>query len=254
MLTQAEHFTKVYLDWLSDKFIATDVGEYIRIDAPFLDRHNDFVTLYVKPENGGYFLTDDGFTINDLLMTGCDISTPKRKSILNGIVSGFGVNLTSDNELTVIANTHNFALKKHMLIQAMLSVNDMFMMTQSQVASIFIEDIALFLDENEIRFSESIHMPGTSGLSHKVDFLIPPSKKAPERLITGINSPSKTTVGSSLFAWNDIRPLRPSITKLYIFYNDAKKVNNDLLVAIKNCEATPIPWSKKYDFIEELSA
>ena len=254
MLTQAEHFTKAYLDWLGDKFVSTNIGEYIRIDAPFLDRHNDFVTLYVKPENGGYFLTDDGFTINDLIMTGCDLSTPKRKTILDEIIAGFGVNLTQNNELTVVADTSDFALKKHMLIQAMLSVNDMFVMTQSQVANIFIEDIALFLDENDIRFSESIQMPGTSGLSHKVDFLIPSSNKSPERLINGINSPTKTKVGSSLFAWNDIRPLRKSATKLYILYNDDKKVNNDLITAIINCEATPVPWSKKDDFVEELSA
>ena len=70
MMKEAEQFKESYLSWLNGKLVASNVGEYIRIDAPFLDRHNDFITLYVKPENGGYLLTDDGFTIGDLLMAG----------------------------------------------------------------------------------------------------------------------------------------------------------------------------------------
>ncbi len=254
MLTKAKDFPEIYLDWLRKKFVISDVGEYVRIDAPFLDRHNDFVTIYVKSENGGYFITDDAFTITDLQMTGCDLSTPKRKSTLNEIIAGFGVGLTRDNELTIHATDKNFALKKHMLIQAMLSVNDMFMMAQSSVASIFLEDIALFLSKNNIRFSESVQMPGHSGLSHRVDFLIPRSEKAAERIVKGINSPTKTKIKSTLFAWNDIRPLRKSPTKLYILYNDTKTMSTDLIVAIKSCDATPIAWSAKNNFVDELTA
>ncbi|NLL46965.1 MAG: DUF1829 domain-containing protein [Firmicutes bacterium] len=254
MMKEAEQFKESYLSWLNDKLVASNVGEYIRIDAPFLDRHNDFITLYVKPENGGYLLTDDGFTIGDLLMAGCDLSTPKRKMILSEITNGFGVSVTSDDELTIRANTHDFALKRHMLIQAMLSVDDMFMMSQSHTASVFLEDIALFLSDNDVRYSESIQMPGTSGLSHKIDFLIPASKKAPERLMKGVNSPTMEKIKSILFTWSDIRPLRKAETKFLILYNDTKKVSNDLLAAMKNCEATPIPWSSKYSFVEELVA
>lgn len=90
-------------------------------------------------------MTDAGYTISDLDMCGCDImSSPKRKLVLSTILNGFGVQIDGE-QICTKATEINFPQKKHALIQAMLSVNDMFFLSRSQVINVFFEDVQLFL-------------------------------------------------------------------------------------------------------------
>lgn len=110
-------FIDMYVDWLKSNIKAADINDYIEITTPFLDRHNDHIQIYVKQENGKLTITDDSYTISDLIMSGCDLNSSKLRSILNVILNGFGVRMKND-ELYVEANFENFAQKKHMLMQA----------------------------------------------------------------------------------------------------------------------------------------
>jgi hypothetical protein len=97
---------------------------WVEITTPYLDRHNDALQIYVRAENGGYVLTDDGYTIHDLQASGCNL-TGKRQDLLKMTLSGFGVKLR-DEALEVQSTADTFPLKKHSLVQAMLAVNDLF--------------------------------------------------------------------------------------------------------------------------------
>lgn len=124
------NFTELYLKWLKENFkstvMKTELGEFIQISTPFLDRHNDHLQIYVKKQEGEYFLTDAGYIISDLDMCGCDVmSSPKRKTVLSTILNGFGVQIDGE-QICTKATDIDFPQKKHALIQAMLSVNDMF--------------------------------------------------------------------------------------------------------------------------------
>ena len=70
-------------------------------------------------------LTDDGYTIRDLELSGFKIAPGKREQVLHTILNGFGASLQGD-EIIVEARTENFPKKKHNIIQAMLAVNDLF--------------------------------------------------------------------------------------------------------------------------------
>jgi hypothetical protein len=80
-----------YTKWLREKTMLKQVDEWVEITTPFLDRHNDYLQIYAKKENGHYTLTDDGYIIQDLLSSGCGLDTPKRKSLLTIALNGFGV-------------------------------------------------------------------------------------------------------------------------------------------------------------------
>ena len=152
-----------------------------RITTPYLDRHNDYVQFYVKRQNGGYILTDDGYTISDLRSSGCKLESPKRQELLRMTLNGFGIQLENE-ALQVHANTENFNLKKHNLLQAMLSVNDLFYLASPVVANLFLEDVTAWLDLHEIRYTPRIKFTGHSGYDHMFDFVIPKSRRAPERI------------------------------------------------------------------------
>jgi len=247
-------FIDSYLSWLREKITFTDLNGVLEISTPFLDNHNDHIQLYILQKNGHFVITDDGYTVSDLIMSGCDLSSSKRKEILNGILNGFGVKLDG-KELFVEATERNYPQKKHALLQAVLSVSDMFMLTQSRVTSVFIEDVEMFFDQNEVRFTSSIQISGKSGFNHTYDFVIPASKQKPERLVKAINNPTKEKAESVLFSWGDTREMRKNDSMMYVFLNDIdKSIRSGVTDAFLQYDVQPILWSEREKSIIELAA
>ncbi len=245
-----------YLKWIKDNTVTKTVeeGKVCSISTPFLDRHNDHLDIYLLKTNDNLKLTDNGYTIADLKMSGFEINTPKRESILKTALNGFGVKMNGNDELYVDANPQNIGQKKHYLLQAILAVNDMFNLAQETVYSLFKEDVELYFKSNDIFFSKDIKLTCKSGFDHNIDFLIPASKNKPERLIKAINNAKKDTVLSSIMAFNDINQTRETPTKNFVVYNDLEKeVSKDVIGALDNYAVKHIPWSHKELCLTEFS-
>lgn len=125
MIEEAQNLMDRYWAWLRDQTTLRKVGDWVEITTPYLDRHNDYLQIYARRDQGGWLLTDDGYVIDDLEQSGCNINSPKRRTILNSTLVGFGVQLDSAR-LVVRASQTDFSLRKHNLVQAMLSVGDLF--------------------------------------------------------------------------------------------------------------------------------
>ena len=237
-----------YLKWIKDNTVTKTVeeGKVCSISTPFLDRHNDHLDIYLSRTNDSLKLTDNGYTIADLKMSGFEINTPKRESILKTALNGFGVKMNGNDELYVDANSQNIGQKKHYLLQAILAVNDMFNLAQETIYSLFKEDVELYFKSNDIFFSKDIKLTGKSGFDHNIDFLIPASKNKPERLIKAINNAIKDTVLSSIMAFNDINQTRETPTRNFVVYNDLERdVSKDVIGALDNYAVKHIPWSQR---------
>lgn len=63
-------------------------GIHIEITTPFLDRHNDRLQIYATKSNGHFALTDDGYVIQDLQSSGCELKTKKRRALLETTLNG----------------------------------------------------------------------------------------------------------------------------------------------------------------------
>lgn len=247
-------FVDSYVNWLKSKIYLKEIEDFYEITTPFLDRHNDHLQIYVKQTGDKLLLTDDGYIISDLLMSGCDISSPRRQNVLHTILNGLGVRLDGDS-IVIEARADDFPQKKHLLLQAMISVNDMFMMSQHKVVSLFLEDVEHFLDTNDVRYTPSVQFNGKSGFAHSFDFVIPASKKMPERLIKAINNPSKEKAQTLLFSWSDIREIRKRESSMYIFVNDMDKtIRPDVLGAFNEYGITTISWTKREQYVNQLIA
>ena len=125
MIEEVQELMDQYWSWLRDRTSLRAVGGWIEITTPYLDRHNDYLQIYARRHDDGWLLADDGYVINDLEQSGCNISSPKRKAMLNSTLAGFGVQY-ENGRLVVQASPTDFALRKHNLVQAMLSVGNLF--------------------------------------------------------------------------------------------------------------------------------
>lgn len=254
MIQDIQHLLDAYTAWLKDKTQLRQVENWVEITTPYLDRNNDYLQIYARKEKTSYILTDDGQTIGDLEQSGCKLNSPKRQDLLMMTLNGFGVQLIGQR-LEVYASPDNFALRKHNLLQAMLAVNDMFYLSVHMVASLFYEDVVTWLDLHDIRYTPKVKFTGKTGYDHLFDFVIPKSRRQPERIIQTINRPNRDTAQSVAFSWIDTKEVRPTDSRAYAFLNDLDKpVPATVLDALRNYDVMPALWSNREALREELAA
>ena len=255
MIDEVRGLLDQYAQWVRDKSILREVNDqYVEITTPYLDRHNDYTQIYVRKDDGGFVLTDAGDTIQDLRASGCDLETSKRRELLGAALNGFGVRRDGD-ALLVKATAQDFSLRKHNLVQAILAVNDLFYLAVPVVASLFLEDVTAWLELHDIRFTPNVKFTGRSGYDHTFDFVVPASRRAPERLIRAVNRPSRDLAEAMAFSWVDTKEVRPLASKFYAFLNDENRLPATSIVdALRNYDIVPVLWSRRDDVRQELAA
>jgi hypothetical protein len=254
MISDVQRLLRGYLQWLNETISLRQIDEWVEITTPFLDRHNDYLQIYVRKDNGGYILTDDGYILEDLKMSGCKIDTEKRQALLSTTLKGFGVQ-NDRGILTVKTTEKSFPQKKHNILQAMLAVNDLFYLSEPVVAALFYEDVVAWLDETEIRYSPKVKFTGKSGYDHLFDFVVPKSRQEPERILQTINNPNRTQAEMVSFSWIDTKDVRSSDSKAYAILNDKdRRIPEEVPTALENYGVLPLIWSKREKYIAELLA
>lgn len=245
-----------YVDWLRQGLSVQGVGEACELTSPFLDRHNDHLQVYARRENGNIVLSDDGYILSDLRTGGLEVDTPKRKMVLDSVLNGLGVRV-ENNQLMVEASDKNLGQRLHSLVQAMLAVNDMFVMAQPRVVSFFFEDVRTFLDSHDVRYTPRVKLAGKSGYDHGVDFLVPKSRKRPERILQAIAAPKRDNIFAYLWTLSDTRAARAGGSaqegEAYAFLNDQEQaIGGDVIEALNAYRVTPAPWSARERHVAAL--
>lgn len=245
-----QHFETTYEDhiddyasWLKNEITFERIGEYYEITTPYLDNANDYLQIHVRQDGDNIYFTDDCATIHGLEMTGFQFTT-SRKAHLQRILNQLGVKLDGD-ELIAQAPISSFAQKKHLFIQAMLRIDDMFTLSKSKVTSLFIDDIQEFFAEKEIYYSDNVQFTGISGFSHNYDFLFQRCRAKPERLCQAVNHPNKSSMGNILFAWDDTKQVRRTDSQLIVILNDENKIARGVENAFANYDVKVVRWSER---------
>jgi hypothetical protein len=254
MIENIERLLESYWAFLRKRLVYERIGDWVEITTPYLDRHNDYIQIFGRTTDGRIVLTDGGETLEDLQQSGVAINSGKRKRVLDDILRGFGVQ-TEGGEIVVEADERNFALKKHSLIQAILSVNDMFFLSAPSVESLFIEDVSRWLTDVDVRFTEHVKFAGRSGFDYIFDFVIPKSRLAPERIMRAINNPTKASAQNFILAWVDTRETRPPDSIPLAMVNDSNKaVPEEVEEALDAYGITSLKWERREEYVEQLAA
>ena len=253
MIDEVQDLMDQYWAWLRDQTSLRRVEDWIEITTPYLDRHNDFLQIYAQRQPGGWSLTDDGYVIDDLEQSGCNVSSPKRQAMLDSTLAGFGVQLDG-RSFVVEASQEDFSLRKHNLVQAMLSVGDLFYLSAPSATNLFYEDVVEWLDNSDIRYTPKVQFAGKSGYNHTFDFVIPKSKLQPERILIAVNRPRRETAQTVAFSWIDTKDVRPPDSCALAVLNDTEQpVPANVRSAVQNHGVLPKLWSQREELSEQLA-
>lgn len=230
-------FIKEYTDWLYNSMIQSKISDNLfEVTTPFLDRHNEYTQIYISYlPNGEIEVNDYGYTLDDLRMSGFDFKTEKRKNMLNQIINGFGVGIRDGFIYARTSDINRLAETKHKVLQAMIYVNDMFILNRSNVQSLFTQDVRSYFDNYEIYYTDNVHLIGKSKFTHNFAYILQRNKNNPERTVKLMNhSDRKDAYSSIMFSWTDTLPTRKPDSKLIVLLNDNNTVSDDILDGFKN--------------------
>lgn len=256
MTTDTELLANSYASWLKHGIEAEKMTDSVsELTTPFIDRHNDRLQIYAERRSDDLFLlTDDGYILSELKSSGVETRGVKREEIVRSLLVGHGVRLEG-RELQVEAASVDLGRKVHNLIQAMLSLDDMFVLAQPNAGPTFLHDVADFFDESDIRYTPAAKFSGRSGLDHLINFVIPKSRRAPERFIQVINTPRRDRVQNLLFAIDDTRSARQGHADFYAIVNDSRHgITGEVVNAFNAYDVKARTWSHRREMVEELAA
>jgi len=239
-----------YYNWLREKiFIQKDDStDWFLINTPFIGAFNDTIEIYAQKSGNHLKLSDNGETMSNLELQGLQIQGSKRRrDLLDSILLNYGIRTVKD-ELTIETNLENLSQSKHNFLSAIIEINDLYVLSKHNVASIFKEDVRGYLDSQDIIYTPDFISKGTTGLEFNFDFQI--AKKDREIVIKSFNTINKSNLPTFLFSWDDIKPVREKITKKDVtaiaIINDIDKViKPEFLDALKAKNANYILWSER---------
>ena len=108
---------------------------------------------------------------------------------------------------------------------------------------------------HDIRYTPKVKFMGKTGYDHLFDFVIPKSRKQPERILHAISRPSRDTVQSLAFSWIDTREVRSPDSRAYAFLNDSERdASPSVTDALESYGVRSVIWSRRDEFREELAA
>lgn len=235
-----------YTQWLKQEITFAKTGDFYEITTPFLDMNNDYIQIYTKLNDDDIYMTDDGYTLQVLLSNGLSVSG-KRKELLDYIVRQYGFSISKNLEITGNCSLRDFPLSKHLFVQCIMKVNDLFMVKKStKIESIFLDDVTDFFSSKNIMASEQVSIIGKTGYSHSYDFIFARTKNHPERLCNAINNPDKSHINNAIFSWMDTRENRRPDSQLILIVNDSdRRIPSSLEKATQSYDINMIQWTER---------
>ena len=206
MQNELESLVDDYLKWYKSKTSYKELKNAGEIITPFLNHLKDHISIFVETlPDEKIRLSDDGMTINELLMENINLDTATRKSILNRTLKVYGIKLNNDILYIDISNAAEFPQAKHNLIQCILQLYDLSFTSQQRVKSLYQEDVLQLFFDNNFGGNENVKFTGETGISYHFDYSLGATKNRKNTLIKFQYNPQFTDVASQKFIIDDLK-------------------------------------------------
>ncbi|RRG09839.1 MAG: DUF1828 domain-containing protein [Lactobacillus sp.] len=244
-----------YTVWLREQYTIKSLDIADEITTPFVNSIGDNMRIYVQPLSKNKIkISDDGITLEDLELTGVEISN-YRKKIIDSVKSQFSID-QFDDVLSVSGSINDFPEMKQRLTNAILMINDLVYTKKKNIESLFFEEVYNYLEENDFGGLPKYTFEGQSGVPYTTNYVIPAKYNRPMRIIDFQNKISKDEMMVSAYKINDILKNTESTSKTYrnlsysIIYNDNEaKLNANSKKIADNSDIQLFNWSDKQSLL-----
>ncbi|MFC6170077.1 DUF1828 domain-containing protein [Loigolactobacillus jiayinensis] len=237
-----------YANWLRTQYKIKSIGAADEITTPFVNSIGDNMRIYVQSlSNNRIQLSDDGITIEDLELSGIDLSD-SRKSIINNIKRQFSIDQL-DDVLSVSGSVNDFPNMKQRLTSAILKVSDLAYTKKSNIDKMFFEEVYKYFETNDFGGLPHYAVEGKSGVKHNLNYVIPARNDKPFKIIDFQNRITKNDVMIGAYKYRDINDSSEYFSKniaYSIIYNDSEMNASDTSQKIAyDSGITIYTWSDK---------
>ncbi|EAC3892930.1 TPA: DUF1828 domain-containing protein [Listeria monocytogenes] len=234
MLNIEKKLREEYLNWNMKKINFQSNSDFVKIETPFLDPNNDYIYLYLERHNSQFNLTDDGYAVNELDIMGIDVRKKgKRRDYFLKTLRIFGVHFDNGELYITFDKISDYPVKQHMLLQAIVRINDMLLTTRNKTINFFTDDIQEYLLNNGISITPNVQVAGKTGNMVSFDFSIGMTKQTNQKLIKAVYNPTSEAFKDPLFSFIDIEDNSREIDKIIIANDVENKVSkkfNDSII------------------------
>lgn len=249
-MMEVNNIVDEYFRWIKSNTKIKNKNGVDIITTPFALSNNDLIDIIVKKTENEIILSDDGETLFNLEISGVNIT--KRKEIFEKFLRSYGLSRTSKDEIIKKSSYQNIGRDINDFIQGILSIDDMFLTSSTNVKHFFKEDVALFFEKNDFFPSPDIKLIGKNNLEYNIDYIINRTKTKKEKLIRIINSNNRDKIISAIFAFEDLEERNSE--NIIIFNNTERKLSSELESVLKNKKIELLNWTQKEKWIKEMIA
>jgi len=250
---EASDLIDEYTKWIRDNTILRTVSSgWTEINTPFLDRHNDGIQIYVRKIGDKLELTDDGYTLSDLEISGCELRTDRQRSFLNKILNSNDIT-NREGKLSMTFGSREFPARKLEFITALQQIGDLYITSRNNVYSLFSDEVALWF-ESKNRYPIRYHsVSGIDGAKYNIDFIFPKKgRDSLETALQAIGNPDRNVVSYHTL-------MKRELTRdidIYLILRDediGDRKFREMQSIAKTGDVELIRWSEKDDYIDTFA-
>lgn len=237
-------------DWLmSQPRVTTDKETgWSSIASSVKGMFGDLLDIYFKEERGEVTLSDDGDLLNNAELEGFDANSPLMRTLLNEIITKWGVCLSESHELTKIVDSLSFSQGKYEFLSAMMEISDLVTNGTQNNLHTFRSHVDGYLKECGLDVIPDVAVRGLSGLNFTFDYML--SQPKSEYVIQSFNQINDGALASFYFGLDDVMRLRTkrvgkSVHGIAIVNDLNSRIMPEYLRAFESRNVKCILWSKR---------
>jgi hypothetical protein len=238
-------------------FTVTPHKDYVRIRTPFWYPDGGVVDVYAKAHDGHYVVTDLGESLGWLKQQSVSNKrTDKQNRLLQDVCLTLGVELFKGQLIMRSDSPRKFTESVIKLGQAAVRTSDLWFTTRTRSVESVTDEVADFLQEQQIPADRAVKLPGRSGRNWSIDFQTHTPKQSSFIFVltTGSRAGARRVTEHVVAGWHDLVHLRQSAqkAKFISLFDDTADVWAEEDFRLVEDLSDIARWSRPDEFAEAL--
>lgn len=234
------------------------VGQFVRIQTPFLFPDGDIVDLFFQGEGNTGTLTDMGETLQWLRMqTVTRRQASKQQQLIADICLTHNVELYHGMLTVRVRQAEDFAAAMSRLAQCVLRVSDLWFTFRNSMGESIVDDVEDFLQAHDIAFVPRPRLVGRSNKPWRPEFQTRGKEHSSfvRVLSTGSRAVAREMTFQSTAMWHDLNPFTVGQEAIHLvsLFDDTSDVWTPEDIQLLESLSEIAYWSRPDEFLEKVA-